>query len=219
MKPRSAVNQRRTRELLARGVPPRAEQSTGRSLEWEQPRTWERNAPELHTWLRRYAGQSTVRLEQATSELEAAIESGSGFDNPDVLEYAYLCLRADQRVEFGPVTTPFDDDPPEEAKSMTENGRRHWRIKDICEQYDVSRVTLDNWRKLDGFPVPIIDSPPVWDADEIEEWRAGQLEAARERRQEALEIAATGDLDKAAAAAGVSTRTIRRWQAAREEAE
>lgn len=207
----STLGKRRRAELIAR-VPAPEQAAPARAVEWDQPRRWEQEAPELHTWLRRYAGQSMHYLEQAADELETAIEDGSGFADRDVLEYAYICLRSDRR-RAAPTTTP------EEAFSMSDNGRRHWRIKDICEQYDISRPTLDAWRKMDGFPAPIVDSPPVWDAAAVEDWRDGLLEQERGRKRQALEIARTGDLEAAARSASVSTRTIRRWleAAAREE--
>lgn len=206
------------------------------------------SAPDFDAWLRRNATGSLKsrderQLERAqkhagtqrraqffrdrpgmyegiVDELEAVVRRGEGFDDPMILEYAYLALRRewDGWQPGETFTTPFDD-PPEEATTMSNNGRRHWRIRDICEQYDISRVTLDAWRKRDGFPEPIVVSPPVWDAEAIEEWRSGELEAESKRRADALTIADTGDLEAAAEAAKVSTRTIRRWQeqAAREE--
>lgn len=172
-----------------------------------------------------FARTGPGRFEDTERQLERMVREGEGLEDPIVLRYAYLALREEWLTPYrpGPILTPFDADggaayeQSTREADMSDNGRRHWRISDICEQYDVSRPTLDSWRKLPGFPEPIIVSPPVWEAAAIEEWRAAQLDSERERRNRALEIADTGDLDEAARVTGVTTRTIRRWMAAREE--
>lgn len=87
-----------------------------------------------------------------------------------------------------------------------------WRVKDIAEQYAVTRQTVHNWAKLPGFPKPNKVGPREWDADAVKAWKQGQAHPRQGRRARAPGIfLETGSVSQVARSLGVSRRTARRW--------